>query len=66
MLTVELVCETISDTHLYGSTATVQSLLECLERMVIHRNTVFAWIFYLSNRSGYVLRIMKGGSLREA
>ena len=66
MLTVELVCVANSDTHLYRSTAPVQSLLKCLKSTGIHKNTVFAWTFHMSNKSGYVryyVRIMKGGGL---
>lgn len=54
MLTVELVCVAISDTHLYGSIALVQSLLEYLDRTVIHQITVCAWILHISNKSGYL------------
>ena len=60
MLTVNLVCVAMSDTHLYDCTAPVQSFLECLERTAIHKNTIFAWIFRIPDKSGYVLRIMKG------
>ena len=65
MLTVELVCVAIRDSHLYEycSTGPVQSLLECLERTAMHKNSVFAWIFRISNKTGYVLRTMKSGSL---
>ena len=35
-LTVELVCVGISNTHLYGSTTQVRSLLECLDMTMIH------------------------------